>query len=233
MRHKIICIDRMCGSGGKEIGRLVSKKLGIGFHDSNLLELAKEHGGITSSSLDDSDEKATNPFYYKLIYEGNENVKQEQPATEMLFHLQSAVIQQIAKEEDSVIVGRCADFILKDDDVDILSVFITAPLADRITREMDVDDMNETQAKKFIRKMDMRRKNYYNYFTKGDWGNPDPKKPSKPRKAKKVDLKALLEEDNFKESKFDDEELHRMQQAERGGRKNKGDSKASFLKGFQ
>lgn len=145
MRHKIICIDRMCGSGGKEIGRLVSKKLGIGFHDSNLLELAKEHGGITSSSLDDSDEKATNPFYYKLIYEGNENVKQEQPATEMLFHLQSAVIQQIAKEEDSVIVGRCADFILKDDDVDIISVFITAPLADRIAREMDVDDMNETQ----------------------------------------------------------------------------------------
>ena len=63
--------------------------------------------------------------------------------------------------------------------------------------------------------------------------HPDPKKPSKPRKAKKVDLKALLEEDNFKESKFDDEELHRMQQAERGGRKNKGDSKASFLKGFQ
>ena len=61
----------------------------------------------------------------------------------------------------------------------------------------------------------------------------DPKKPSKPRKAKKVDLKALLEEDNFKESKYDDEELHRMQQAERGGRKDKGDSKASFLKGFQ
>ncbi len=63
--------------------------------------------------------------------------------------------------------------------------------------------------------------------------HPDPKKPSKPRKAKKVDLKALLEEDNFKESKFDDEELHRMQQEERGGRKDKGDSKASFLKGFQ
>ena len=63
--------------------------------------------------------------------------------------------------------------------------------------------------------------------------HPEPKKPSTPRKAKKVDLKALLEEDNFKESKFDDEELHRMQQAERGGRKDKGDSKASFLKGFQ
>ena len=63
--------------------------------------------------------------------------------------------------------------------------------------------------------------------------HPDPKKPSKPRKAKKVDLKALLEEDNFKESKYDDEELHRMQQAERGGRKDKGDSTASFLKGFQ
>ncbi|MCI5640379.1 MAG: cytidylate kinase-like family protein [Lachnospiraceae bacterium] len=170
MRHKIICIDRACGSGGKEIGHRVADKLGIGFHDSNLLEMAKEHGGITSDSLDNSDEKATNPFYYKLIYEGNENAPQERPATEMLFHLQSAVIQQLAKEEDCVIVGRCADFVLKDEDVDVISVFITSPVAHRIEREMEVDDMSYAQAKKFVRKMDFRRRNYYNYFAKGDWG---------------------------------------------------------------
>lgn len=171
MKHKVICIDRACGSGGKEIGHLVAEKLGIGFYDSNLLDLAKEHGGITSDSLDKSDEKATNPFYYKLLYEGNENVQTERPATEMLFQLQSAVIRQNAAEEDCVIVGRCADFVLKDMEiVKTLSVFVHSPMAHRIEREMVVDNLSRSQAKKFIRKTDMRRMNYYNYFSKGEWG---------------------------------------------------------------
>ena len=170
MKHKIICIDRACGSGGKVIGQLAAKKLGIGFYDSNLLDLAKEHGGITSDSLDKSDEKATNPFYYKLLYEGNENVEPERPATEMLFQLQSAVIKQIAMEEDCVIVGRCADFVLKDMDVSLLSVFIYSPIEQRIKREMKVDNLSHTQAKSFIRRTDKRRRNYYNYFSKGAWG---------------------------------------------------------------
>lgn len=170
MSHRIICIDRACGSGGKVIGQMTAQKLGIGFYDSNLLNLAKERGGISSKSLDKSDEKATNPFYYKLLYEGNENVKQERPATEMLFQLQSDVIKQIAMQEDCVIVGRCADFILKDMDVKTLSIFISSPLSQRIIREMEVDHLSRSKAKVFIRKTNKRRSSYYNYFSKGEWG---------------------------------------------------------------
>ena len=103
MAHRIICISRACGSGGKVIGQKVASKLGIGFYDSNLLDMAKEHGGISSTSLDKADEKATNPFYFKPLYEGNENVEKERPATETLFQLQSAVIRQIASEEDCAV----------------------------------------------------------------------------------------------------------------------------------
>lgn len=171
MSHFVICIDRACGSGGKVIGHLTAEKLGIGFYDSNLLDLAKEHGGITSNSLDHSDERATNPFFYKLLYEGNENVEPERPATEMLFQLQSAVIKQVTTQEDCVIVGRCADFVLKDiEDVQTLNVFISSPMNHRIEREMEVDNLSRTQAKAFIRKTDKRRSSYYNCFAKGEWG---------------------------------------------------------------
>lgn len=172
MAHRIICISRACGSGGKVIGQKVASKLGIGFYDSNLLDMAKEHGGISSTSLDKADEKATNPFYFKPLYEGNENVEKERPATETLFQLQSAVIRQIASDEDCVIVGRCADFVLEEHpDAQVLSVFVTSPMAHRIERLQEVQKASVPQAKAFIRKTDTQRKNYYNYFTKREWGH--------------------------------------------------------------
>ncbi len=113
MSHKIICIDRACGSGGHNIGRIAAKELGINLYDSNLIELAKEYGGITSHILDNVDEKATNPLFYKLLCEGNENVDPERPATEALFLLESKVIRKLAATEDCIILGRCADYVLK------------------------------------------------------------------------------------------------------------------------
>lgn len=174
MKHKIICIGRESGSGGKIIGQKVAERLGISFYDSNLLEMAKEYGGITSDSLDKSDEKATNQFYYKLLYEGNENVVQERPATEMLHQLQSDVIRQLAEKEDCVIVGRCADFILKqDENVNAVSIFITSPIDTRIEHNMQINNMTNSQAKAFTKKTDNQRKNYYNYFSKRKWGAKD------------------------------------------------------------
>ena len=173
MRHTVICIGRESGSGGKVIGQEVAKRLGIEFYDSNLLEMAKEYGGITSDALDKSDEKATNQFYYKLLYEGYENVVQERPATEMLYQLQSDVIKKIARTHDCVIVGRCADYVLKDEDVNKISIFITAPAEARADRIMKTENLSNMQAKSFIKKTDTRRKNYYNYFSKQKWGGKD------------------------------------------------------------
>lgn len=174
MKHKILCIDRACGSGGKRIGQLVAERLGINIYGSNLLELAKEHGEIESDVLDQADEKKPNIFTYKLIYEGNENVIHERPAEDMLFQLQSDVINKIAQKEDCVIVGRCADVTLKGHpDVELLSVFITAPHEARVIREMDCDHLSRNQARKSIRTTDESRRRYYYYNTHKEWGAKD------------------------------------------------------------
>lgn len=173
MKHKVICIGRSSGSGGSVIAHKVAERLNIGYYDKNLLDLAKEHGGITSKSLDNSDEKATNPFYYKLLYEGNENVISERPATEMLQQLQGDVLKNLAKSEDYVVVGRCADFVLKDEDVDLLTIFVTAPMDFRISHIMEVRNLSKSQAQSFINKTDKKRSSYYSFFTKGNWGKKD------------------------------------------------------------
>lgn len=172
MAHKIICIERECGSGGHIIGELVAKELGISYYDKNLLELAGQYGDISLETLKHADEKATNPFYYKQLYEGNENVKKGHPANETLFHLQRDVLRKIAAKEDCVIVGRCADVILQKQDVSMVNVFIYSPLEMRIHREMANDHLSRKQALALIRRVDKKRMNYYRYFTKREWGNP-------------------------------------------------------------
>ena len=172
MRHTVICIGRESGSGGKVIGQEVAKRLGIEFYDSNLLEMAKEYGGITSDSLDKSDEKATNQFYYKLLYEGNENVVQERPATEMLYQLQSDVIKKIARTHDCVIVGRCADYILRKEDVKCLNVFIHSDMEHRTERVLKrYGEIKNVGIEKRLAKKDKQRKTYYKYYTDQQWGN--------------------------------------------------------------
>ena len=98
---------------------------------------------------------------------------QERPATEMLYQLQSDVIKKIARTHDCVIVGRCADYVLKDEDVNKISIFITAPAEARADRIMKTENLSNMQAKSFIKKTDTRRKNYYNYFSKQKWGGKD------------------------------------------------------------
>lgn len=173
MKRKIITIGRQCGSGGHIIGELAAKKLGIGYYDRNLLDIAKDYGEISSDILNSVDEKATNPLFYKLVDEGNENVKKELSPEETLFCLQSDVIRGIAKREDCIIVGRCADFILENDDtIDLLKIYCISPLEIRIQREMERNNINLSKAGKQIKKTDKRRGDYYRYFTKRDWQNP-------------------------------------------------------------
>ena len=173
MGHKVICISRDCGSGGHIVGEIAAKKLVINYYDKNLIQLAMECGGISSSVLHDADEKATNPAFYRLIYEGNDKVEKGRPANEVLFQLQRDLIREITKKEDCVIVGRCADYILRNANVSMVNVYITAPKSMRIKREMTTDQLTKFQAASLIRKIDDKRRKYYQYFTKREWGNPD------------------------------------------------------------
>ena len=174
MKHKVICINRKCGSEGHIIGEMVADKLGISYYDRNLIDLALEYGGLTEfkEKFIQADERATNKAYYQLQYQGNEKVKKGYPHTETLYQLQRDLIREIVQKEDCVLVGRCANYILKDcEDVDMLSVFITAPEEYRIQNIMQSDNLTKAKAKLRIRQVDQRRKAYYNYFTKTDWNH--------------------------------------------------------------
>ena len=170
MAHKVICINRRCGSGGHIIGEMVANQLGIKYYDKNLLTLALEYGGLTESKeYQNADEKATNSAFYRLLYEGNEMVEKGKPATDTLFQLQRDLMREIVQKEDCVIVGRCADFILENDDVNLLSVFVTASLEYRVNHLMEIDHLNKRQALAQAKKIDKRRESYYHYFTKREW----------------------------------------------------------------
>lgn len=173
MAHKVICINRLCGSGGHIIGEKVAERLGIGYYDRNLLDMALEYGGISSKSFHNADEKATNPMFYRLHYEGNEKVDKGKPANETVFQLQRDLMREITEQEDCVLIGRCADYILNRSHVNMVSVFVTAPFDFRVMHMMASDDLTRRMAVVQTKKIDKRREDYYRYFTKQEWKNPD------------------------------------------------------------
>lgn len=172
MAHKVICINRRCGSGGHIIGEMVANELGIKYYDRNLLDLALEYGGLDKSDeFHRADEKATNAAFYRLQYKGNEKVDKGKPINDTLFQLQRDFMREIAQKEDCVLVGRCADFILDRNKVDVLSVFITAPFDFRVKNIMEQNNLNKRQAIVHTKRTDKRREDYYHYFTKQEWKN--------------------------------------------------------------
>ena len=172
MGNKIISIGREFGSGGHEIAVRVAEKLGIKVYEKNLVHLACKYGELAIKILEASDEKATNPYLFQTVHEGNYHVARGLPTSEVLFKLQSHEIKRLAKKESCIFVGRCADHVLKDTDTQVLSVFVSAPTENRIRRKMEQENLSHLRAKSTVRKMDLQRKEYYEHYTGKSWGNP-------------------------------------------------------------
>lgn len=172
MGNKIICIGREFGSGGHEIAVRAAEQLGIKVYEKNLVHLACKYGELAVKTLETSDEKATNPYLFQTVHEGNYHVARGLPTSEVLFKLQSHEIKRIAKKESCIFVGRCADHVLKDTDAQVLSVFVSAPTENRIRRKMEQESLSHLRAKSTVRKMDLQRKEYYEHYTGKSWGNP-------------------------------------------------------------
>ena len=156
MGNRIISISRQFGSGGHEVAVKTADLLGIRVYEKELIRLACEYGELSEKTLSSSDEKATNPYLFQTVHEGNYHVLRGKPTSEVLFALQSHEIRRIARHEECVFVGRCADFVLHDQDVKLLTVFVAAPDEHRIRR-----------------KMDKQRRKYYENYTGRTWGAPD------------------------------------------------------------
>lgn len=174
MRDKIvITIARQYGSGGRTVGKMLSDKMGIHFYDKELLKLASEDSGINEALFANADEKVKNTRLFKIahsVYHG-ELISPESDdfvSTQNLFNYQAKIIKRLAEEESCIIVGRCADFILKDYE-NVLSVFIHAPHEYCMEQAAKKHSMSSKELERFILKTDKHKAEYYKYYTGREW----------------------------------------------------------------
>ena len=161
-----ITIGRQFGSGGREIGQKLARHLGIKYYDKELLQEIQKQSGLSSEFLAKSDETPQGAWTHALagiLYDGI--YTQEQ-----IFRYQSETIRRIADKESCVIVGRCADYILRDHP-DCINTFIHAPLEYCVERLYINDGIPREEATDLAVKMNKKRASYYNYYTDKKWGH--------------------------------------------------------------
>ena len=168
MANKVITITRQYGSGGREIGQKLADAMGVEFFDNKLLEIAAGDSGIHKSHFEENDEKRSNSFLYLLSTTyGQGGV----PFDDALFFAKMEAIRKIASEQSCIIIGRCADYALRDFSK-VLNIFISAPLEDRVKRAKEVYGIAEKHAADYVKRIDKQRTSYYNYYTDKRWGQP-------------------------------------------------------------
>ena len=174
--NTVITIGRQYGSGGRELGQIVAKKLGIEFYDEELVTMAAEKNKMHKDILKAVDEKATKSLLYTLVTGGdmrflNSSVQYEMPINDKLFITQSEIIKNLSEKSSCVIVGRCADYVLRDSAQKCVHLFVYADIEDRIKRISQKYDLTPEKAKEKINKIQKTRKAYYNYYSNQEWGN--------------------------------------------------------------
>lgn len=169
MSGRIITINRLYGSNGRRLGKALSERLGIRFYDSELLKLASERKGIPYQELVKVDEKRASMWRYPVEdeYQMSPQYRAE-PINDVLFDAEKEIIQELADKEDCIIVGRCANHILQGRD-NCRSVFIYAPLEERVKTITQRASTDEKNARSLIRRMDKQRRCYYEFYTDEKW----------------------------------------------------------------
>lgn len=173
----VIAITRTCGSGAMTISKELAKYYGINIYDRKLLRLASENSGINEALFAHADEKIKNTILYrvsKTVYNGELIAPESDNFTSdlNLFNYQAKVLKELAKSESYIVIGRAADYILKDMPL-CISVYLWADMEDRIKHMMDLDYCTEKEAEKNIEKNDKFRLEYYKYHTGRNWKNTD------------------------------------------------------------
>ena len=169
--NTIINIGRSFGSGGGYVGQAIGRKLGIPVYDNELISKVAEEKGY-SKSLFQGEEKR-NLFSVSSFFASGRlsHLDSGYVNDNVLFQIQSEVIRSIAEAGDAVIIGRCADYILRD--LKCLDVFVCAPMEYRIKRLVELEGLSTEEAESLMRRKDRTRETYYNYYTFGSWGKAD------------------------------------------------------------
>lgn len=170
----IITVARQFGSGGREIAKSLADQLGIKFYDKDLISLAAKESGMSPEVFEKIDEKATNSLLYSLslgLYNfGNGfSAVGDLPVNDKLYIIQHKMIKRIAEEGPCVILGRCADYILKDYP-NVINVFVNADIEYRKERAIKYHNVEKRRAEQIVNKTDKNRANYYSFYSGQKWG---------------------------------------------------------------
>ena len=162
----IITLSREYGSGGRYIGKLVAEKLGIKLYDKEFVAKLAEETGLSSEYIENNEQKrgaleTLNNGYYSGLSNSDE-----------LFIKESELIKKVASENSCVIVGRCADFILKENK-NVFKVFVYSNMENKIKRTTNIYGLDKNKAEKEINRINKLRANHYKYYTEKDWNNPE------------------------------------------------------------
>jgi uncharacterized membrane protein YczE/cytidylate kinase len=165
--HLVITISREFGSGGHEIGQLAAQKLNLPFYDKELIRLSAEKSGFTPQYIKDNEQKLSSTLLYRLYEQNYAYVNEQIPPLDALFLVQSKIIRDISAQSSCVIVGRCANFILKDNPM-CLNVFVHADKDYRRNRAI-AQGMDPSQVDHILETTDRERENYCQEFTGKHW----------------------------------------------------------------
>jgi cytidylate kinase len=168
MKNRIITISRQFGSGGRTIGNQLAEKLGIPCYDSILIEKLAQKSGFAKEYIEEQGEYTShgNLFINALLSDNSAFIGTNQ---DYLWQIQRKIILDIAERESCIIVGRCADYILKDV-ANCLTVFIHADMEKRAERIIRVYGENDQSPEKRLKDKDKRRSAYYRFYTDIEWG---------------------------------------------------------------
>ena len=167
MKKRIITISREFGSGGRFIGEEVAKKLGIAYYDKNIIIDIAEKSGLSPECVQENAELSPKKGLFAYAFAGRDITGKS--VEDMVYEAQRKVILELARKEPCVIIGRNADYILKDRD-DALNVFIHGDMLEKIQRISQLYRVTEQEAVKMMADTDKRRMTNYNFYTDQKWG---------------------------------------------------------------
>ena len=174
--NPIITVGRQYGSGGRYVAKLLAEKLDIPFYDKELLVETSKDSGICQQVMENYDEKQEKRGILSMLGglqgRGDLGMMLDMPLNHRIFLAQFDTIRRIADEGPCIIVGRCADYVLRDHK-NLISVFIKASAEDRIKRIVELYGVEPAKAEENIKKADKQRAAYYNYYATGTWGSVD------------------------------------------------------------
>lgn len=173
MKKRVITISRQCGSGGRYIGERLAKALGIPCYDEKLMDMVAKESGFALDFVEEKGERITGSLLFNiassLTYASNVMSGNGINLQDEIYFIQNRIIKELAEKESCVIVGRCADYVLRDRD-DCLNVFIHADEKSKLERAVKFYGMSEKDAPSILKKKDKARYNHYKYYTDKDWG---------------------------------------------------------------